>query len=605
MDSRFPRVASSDPANHTTGRRVRLSVLLMSASVLAGCWAFSPLTEPVAGVAGDITPPTVISFDPDTQRTDVPVSSPLSVTFSEPMRNSSLTSSSFTIRAATGGANVPGSVRVVGNTAIFTPTSPLALNTQYTAALSADVRDAAANALVPVTWTFRTETSPVTSLVVDPRPLSIAVGTTQQFTATGRRAGAPSTPVSVNVTWTATGGTISPSGLFTAGSVPGTTYVVTATLAGAASVTARSNVTVVVISPPPAGTGVWLNVTPSNVDLTNALSCGNVGTETVQVDPDRPSTLYTQFHCQGIWKSVDNGRTWTGPINTGTNGAAVRDCAGGIRLAKNGTATPTLHLACIRGTARGYWRSLDGGVSWTNFNIAPDAPDRQDMYPPMVDPYDPQHLLMAGHERDILVESVNGGQSWTAVPLNPGMFQGVRSAAISFINTGTAGTTRTTWLWTAEQSGGAFGTWRTTTSGTTWTRVDKNEHPVGYAEAFQPDTSGVIYMAGAYSDLGWGVLRSSDYGVTWSQVGQLGNQRVVYATSKGVYSSYSFPAGLGTSAGPSYQTALSPGTGAWTLVPTPATMLQGAAQVAITTDGTRNVFVTANYGAGLWLYVEP
>src|SRR5450631_1966506 len=76
----------------------------------------------------------------------------------------------------------------------------------------------------------------------------------------------------------------------------------------------------------------WVNVTPAGVSLTNTLSCGNYGAEAIQVDPIRPSDLYTEFNCQGIWKSTNYGATWTGPINTGTNGAAVTDCAGGIAI---------------------------------------------------------------------------------------------------------------------------------------------------------------------------------------------------------------------------------------------------------------------------------
>jgi hypothetical protein len=56
--------------------------------------------------------------------------------------------------------------------------------------------------------------------------------------------------------------------------------------------------------------GTWINVTPSGVDLVNALSCDNYGSITMVADPARPSDLYTQFHCQGVWKSVDYGLTW-------------------------------------------------------------------------------------------------------------------------------------------------------------------------------------------------------------------------------------------------------------------------------------------------------
>ena len=576
------------------------------AILFAGCLAFSTEPDPNVNVGNDVTPPTPVAITPSNLATDVPIAAPISVTFSEAMQNATLTASTFTVRTTTGNLPVAGTVTVVSNTATFSPTSPLAVNTNYTAAVSTAAKDRAGNALVPnVAWTFTTEPSPVIALVVLPNPVTVIAGTSQQFSVTGRRSADPNTPVAVNVAWTSTGGTISPTGLFTAGTVAGTTYSVTATLVSNGTVKGQSTVTITAAPPPPPGTGVWLNVTPGNVDLTNALSCGNFGTETVQVDPDRPSNLYAQFHCQGIWKSVDYGKTWTGPINTGSNGTAVADCAGGIRLAKNGTSTPTLLLACIRGTAKGFWRSTDGGVNWTKYNIAPDSPTRQDVYPPMVDPYDPQHLLMAGHEHDVLVESVDGGQNWTNVTINPGMVEGVRTASISFINTGNPATTRTTWLWIGEQSGGLFGTWRTTNGGLSWTQVSRNEHPVGYAEAFQLDASGVIYMAGFYSLEGNGVQRSTDFGVTWTHVGSSTNQRVVYGTPKNMYSSYSFPSGLNGADGPSFQLAPQPGTGTWASPATPAAMKEGAAQVAITNDGTRFIFVTANYGAGLWLYIEP
>ncbi len=609
MYSEYRREKASCPGEnrvHQLVNVVRRAVLALSATLLAGCWAFATQPDSAVTVGGDITPPTAIAVEPDTMATDVPIASTVSVTFSEPMRTSTLTPSTFSLRATAGNSVVPGTVRVVGNTATFTPTAPLAVSTQYTAAFSTAVTDVAGNALASAgSWMFTTEPSPVTSLVVSPNPVTVVVGTPQQFVATGRRTGAPGTPVRVNVTWTATGGTILPSGLYTPGTVPGTSFVATATLVSNRAITAQAAITLIPNTPPPPGTGVWVNVTPANVDLTNALSCGNFGASTVQVDPDRPSNVYAHFDCQGIWKSVDNGVTWTGPINTGTNGTAVADCAGGIKLAKNGTATPTLHLSCIRGAALGYWRSVDGGVNWTKFRITQDPATRQDMYPPSVDPYDTDHLVMAGHEHDLVAESVDGGRNWTAVPINPGMVMTVRSAAVAFINTGTAATTRSSILWIGEQSGGLYGTWRTTTSGTSWTQVDKNEHPVGYAEVFQPDASGVMYMAGFYSDRGAGVLRSSDFGLTWIQVGANENQRAVWGTSRNVYSSYSFPRSLDASDGPSFQTAPQPGTGTWTRPATPPAMRQGAAQVAIGFDGTRNYFVTANFGAGLWRYVEP
>lgn len=589
-------------------RHVRRVMLLAAVPALASCLLFEKSTGPDVSVGVDVTPPTVIAITPGENATNVSISAAPAVTFSERMQNATLTSSSFSLRTTAGSVPVVGTVRVVSNTATFTPTSPLAVSTSYTATITTAARDAAGNALTTGgSWAFTTEAAPVTTLVVTPTPVSVATGGTQQFGVTGRRASDPTAPVAVDVVWTATGGTISASGLYTAGAVAGSTFTVTATLVGNPAVTGQANVTLVtVVSPPPPGTGVWLNVTPGNVDLTNGLSCGNFGVQTVQVDPNRKSDLYAQFNCQGIWKSVDQGRTWTGPINTGTNGAAVSDCAGGISLAPNGAGNPpTLFLSCIRGGALGFWRSLDGGVSWTKFTIGPDALDRQDEFPPVVDPYDPQHLIMAAHEHDLLVESVDGGQTWTNIPLNPGMLTAGRTASINFINTGTAATTRSTFLWISEQAGGTFGTWRTTNRGATWVQVDKNEVASGSNPIYQPDASGALYMAGANSVLGAGVLRSADYGVTWSHVGPVGNESVVFGTPKNIFATYGFAGGLASSGGPFFQTALHPGTGTWTTPTTPAAMRMGGSQVAAGFDGSRYYLVSANYGAGLWLYIDP
>ncbi len=106
-----------------------------------------------------------------------------------------------------------------------------------------------------------------------------------------------------------------------------------------------------------------------------------------------------------------------------------------------------------------------------------------------------------------------------------------KRAFVFFINTGNASTTRGTWLWLAQQAGGTFGTWRTSNGGATWVQVDKNEQPGGASQIYQPGTTGVVYMAGVYSALGSGVLRSNDYGQTWTHVGMTNNETVVVGTS--------------------------------------------------------------------------
>jgi hypothetical protein len=351
--------------------------------------------------------------------------------------------------------------------------------------------------------------------------------------------------------------------------------------------------------------GQWIDVTPPSVDLVNG-TCGNFGPGTVQVDPRRPQDLYVSFSCQGVWKSTDYGQTWKGPINTGTHGADVGTCAGGIAIPPGDAgAPPVIYEACIRddgsGNGIGFWRSDDGGVDWTRYAIAPGGA-RQDFYPPAVDPHDPKHLLMAGHENPILVESIDGGATWTNVAMAPGMIENGGTGGIRFIDTGAPATTRTTWLWIGAVSAG---TWRTEVGATGWSLVDANLHPHAYTQIYQPNTGGVLYMAGEYSKLGDGVLRSTDYGKTWTHVGTAGPRTIVFGTSKSVYSMFGWAIGAGQTVDPDLEIAAQPGLGTWTKPGTPPAMTQGPTQAAVTSDGTYNIVVTANFNAGLWRYVEP
>jgi hypothetical protein len=352
----------------------------------------------------------------------------------------------------------------------------------------------------------------------------------------------------------------------------------------------------------PAADGTWTNVTPADVDLKQELDCGNFGVSSVVADPARPSNLYAQFDCQGIWKSIDFGLTWHGPINVGQGGEGVRG-AGSITLARGQEGQPPiLYSAGIRGTALGFWKSTDGGVSWTNFNVAPGG-SRQDFYVPAVNPHDVNHLIMSGHEMNLIVESRDGGRTWSSVPMDGGMNQEAGTGFLFFINTGDSTTTAKTWLWTAQSTNGAVGTWRTSSGGATWVRVDTNEHPHGQMQIFQPDTSGVVYMAGVHSKHGMGVLRSTDFGQNWTHVGDAIDQSAVFGTPNKVYAMYSWACRL-CNLDPLLQIAPAPGTSQWARQPPPPGMKIGAAQAAVVFDGTRYIIVTANWNDGLWRYVE-
>ena len=334
----------------------------------------------------------------------------------------------------------------------------------------------------------------------------------------------------------------------------------------------------------PGALGQWVDITPGGVTL------GTFGFSSRPVMLD--GTVYAALAAGGIYKTSDYGATWTGPIESG--GGLI-----GIGLAV-GTPPSTLY-GCNISHDYGFWRSSNKGVNWTNINISPLPSDRQDVYQPEVDPYDPTHLLICAHENNYLVHSTNAGDTWSSITLDAGMITGGGTAWCFFIDTGVPSTTRTTWLWLAQSSSGAYGTWRTTNSGTNWTQVDTNEHPHGECQIYQPG-NGVIFLAGVYSALGQGVLRSTDYGATWANVGVSNPASIVWGTPTSIWGAYGWASGGPVT--PVLQTATPPGASGWSSTGDPAGMDRGPAGAVIITDSVRRGFITCNWASGIWRYVE-
>lgn len=121
-------------------------------------WTFT------TGAVLDTTPPTVFDPSPKISATGVPLNSSVSATFSEAMRNSTLTTASVTVTKAGGGTAVTGTVSVNSYSVTFTPTAALVENTQYTAIITTAARDAAGNPLATnYSWSFTTASATTTA----------------------------------------------------------------------------------------------------------------------------------------------------------------------------------------------------------------------------------------------------------------------------------------------------------------------------------------------------------------------------------------------------------------------------------------------------------
>lgn len=391
------------------------------------------------------------------------------------------------------------------------------------------------------------------------------------------------------------GGTIGSGGAYTAPSTPGTYHVVATSNA---EPTQTAVATITVVAP---NLGNWVNVTPSSIDLVQAhFSTDNFGIQDVVVDPAKPSDLYAFVCHQGIWKSTDYGLTWTGPINTGANGGLVTAGKPWTAAIANASASTPPTIWTTAGQAgQKVLKSTDGGVSWTAYSTnnaqanASRSGSGNDVYALDVDPYDSSHLLAGFHEAAGLSESTDGGVTWhdITVPATSGV-----SLYPFFIDTGVAATTRQTFIIVAQITGGSAGTWRTADAGVSWTLVDKGEHSHGNEQIFQQD--GVVYLPQVYSALGWGVLKSTDLGITWTRVNNGAAQSGVVGTGTKLYASWA-------PAGPGIQTAPKAAGTPWTNQTTPAALNQGWKRAAATFDGTRWIIVSGNWNAGIWRYAEP
>ena len=193
-----------------------------------------------AGVAPDLTPPTVTASTPAGSATAVPTSATVTATFSEALDVATINSSTFELRAP-GNALVPATVTYSPgtSTATLTPVAPLSPATVYTATLRGGttdprVKDVAGNALAAsLGWSFTTAATanggcpcsvwdptvlPAVASANDPGAVELGVrfrGSVSGF-VTGIRfyKGATNTGTHVGNLWTS-GGTLLASATFT------------------------------------------------------------------------------------------------------------------------------------------------------------------------------------------------------------------------------------------------------------------------------------------------------------------------------------------------------------------------------------------------------
>jgi len=109
----------------------------------------------------DNTPPTVISFTPNTG--PIKINESISVTFSEPVDEKTIAFSLNALKVG-GSVSVPCTMKYSGTTAIFTPDYALDYSTTYNAKVGSGFADLSGNASTNETiWSFLTDVNPDTT----------------------------------------------------------------------------------------------------------------------------------------------------------------------------------------------------------------------------------------------------------------------------------------------------------------------------------------------------------------------------------------------------------------------------------------------------------
>ncbi len=256
-----------------------LTVFLI-AFMMNGCEKNTTYVKPADDplLNSDVTPPKVNSVIPAKNAISVPTGSNATVTFSEKMDASSITSSTFTLKQGT--TSIPGSVSSTGAEAIFTPSAALTANKTYTSTITTGVKDSSGNALsAEYSWSFTTAattdvTAPtVVSTVPASNATSIAAGSmpTATFsetmdaatiTATSFTLKQGSTAITGTVTYSGTTATFTPSANLTEGTIYSCTVTTGAKDVAGNSLAADYSWTFTTVAAVPSGKSFATDVVP-------------------------------------------------------------------------------------------------------------------------------------------------------------------------------------------------------------------------------------------------------------------------------------------------------------------------------------------------------
>ena len=243
----------------------------------------------------------------------------------------------------------------------------------------------------------------------------------------------------------------------------------------------------------------------------------------IAIDPVTPTTVFAAIRGVGIYKSLDDGATWTLLAGGLPTTGFLRINFGMSRSNPQVLYASFVSSGSDYGALLGMFKTTNGGASWTQLTSTPNYLRSQGWYDNcvMVDPANSNVCYAGGVFPYVpgfdfgLIKTIDGGATWTDITKNG---KGQLHPDQHFLLIGPDGT-----LWVANDGG----IWKSTNGGTRWTNCNAGLGLAQlYATGLHPTDANVM-LAGTQDNgtlhytgtVGWPQLKEGDGGqaaVEWA-----------------------------------------------------------------------------------------